>query len=103
MGMRPSGGAATKVFTVWGNRATSTPANYRQLLAQTLRKTPEIHCTPDTMPDGGAVCDATVMRCFWRRRPADLVARQTWASNGVEAEPFLVHSRVLSRSTKCPR
>jgi len=41
-----------KMFTVWGNRNRSTPGTYRQLLAQTLRKTKEVHCTPDTMPDG---------------------------------------------------
>merc|ERR1711862_463661 len=57
----PTGGPPTKVFTVWGARATSTPANYRQLLAQTLRKTSDIHCTPDTMPDGGDLFDARSM------------------------------------------
>merc|ERR1711972_953226 len=40
-----------KIFTVWGNRNRSTPGTYRQLLSQTLRKAPEIQCTPDTLPD----------------------------------------------------
>merc|ERR1719152_349900 len=47
---RPS--TPMKLFTIWGNRNRSTPGSYRQLLAQTLRKAPEIHCTPDTLPDG---------------------------------------------------
>lgn len=42
----------TKMFTIWGNRDRSTPGSYRQLLAQALRKAPEVHCTPDTLPDG---------------------------------------------------
>merc|ERR1712187_733968 len=37
-----------KIFTVWGNRNRSTPGTYRQLLSQTLRKAPEVQCTPDT-------------------------------------------------------
>mmetsp|Transcript_7755 Transcript_7755/g.13012 ORF Transcript_7755/g.13012 Transcript_7755/m.13012 type:complete len:834 (+) Transcript_7755:85-2586(+) len=41
-----------KMFTIWGNRNRSTPGTYRQLLAQSLRKAPEVHCTPDTLPDG---------------------------------------------------
>lgn len=41
-----------KTFLVWGNRNRSTPGSYRQLLMQTLRKAPQVHCTPDTMPDG---------------------------------------------------
>jgi len=41
-----------KMFTIWGNRNRSTPGAYRQLLAQALRKSPEVHCTPDTLPDG---------------------------------------------------
>jgi len=41
-----------KMFAVWGNRNRSTPGTYRQLLAQILRKAPEVHCTPDTLPDG---------------------------------------------------
>merc|ERR1719506_143168 len=47
-------GATTpiKMFTIWGNKNRSTPGTYRQLLAQTLRKAPEVHCTPDTLPDG---------------------------------------------------
>eukprot|EP00930_Biecheleria_cincta_P037697 TRINITY_DN258_c0_g1_i6.p1 TRINITY_DN258_c0_g1~~TRINITY_DN258_c0_g1_i6.p1 ORF type:complete len:837 (-),score=197.60 TRINITY_DN258_c0_g1_i6:45-2555(-) len=50
--MRKGGGAAMKLFTIWGNRNRSTPGTYRQLLAQTLRKAKEVHCTPDTLPDG---------------------------------------------------
>lgn len=58
--MSKKGGSAAspmKVFTVWGNRNRSTPGTYRQLLAQTLRKAPEIHCTPDTLPDGDHTFD----------------------------------------------
>jgi len=50
--VQKKGGTPTKMFTVWGNRNRSTPGTYRQLLAQTLRKAPEVHCTPDTLPDG---------------------------------------------------
>lgn len=46
-----------KMFTVWGNRNKCTPGTYRQLLAQILRKAPEVHCTPDTLPDGEHVFD----------------------------------------------
>lgn len=42
---------ALKIFAVWGNRNRSTPGTYRQLLAQTLRKVPQVHCTPDTLPE----------------------------------------------------
>ncbi|CAE8609389.1 unnamed protein product [Polarella glacialis] len=41
-----------KVFTIWGSRNKSTPGAYRQLLAQALRKSPEVQTTPDTLPDG---------------------------------------------------
>lgn len=51
----------TKMFVVWGNRNRSTPGTYRQLLLQTLRKAPEIHCTPDTVPDGEHTFDAKSM------------------------------------------
>jgi len=52
--VQEKGGAATpmKVFTIWGNRDRTTPGTYRQLLAQVLRKVPEVHVTPDTLPDG---------------------------------------------------
>merc|ERR1712187_768426 len=53
--------APTKVFTIWGSRNRSTPGTYRQLLAQTLRKSPEVHCTPDTLPDGDHSFDAKSM------------------------------------------
>ncbi|CAJ1395257.1 unnamed protein product [Effrenium voratum] len=46
-----------KMFIVWGNRNKSTPGSYRQLLAQALRKAPEVHLTPDTLPDGDHVFD----------------------------------------------
>lgn len=49
-----------KMFSVWGNRNRSTPGTYRQLLAQTLRKAPDVHCTPDTLPDGDHKFD---MKC----------------------------------------
>jgi predicted esterase len=48
---------ALKMFTIWGNRNRSTPGNYRQLLAQAIRKAPEVQCTPDTLPDGDHVFD----------------------------------------------
>lgn len=41
-----------KMFTIWGSRDRSTPGSYRQLLAQALRKAPEVNCTPDTLPYG---------------------------------------------------
>eukprot|EP00931_Biecheleriopsis_adriatica_P102968 TRINITY_DN77863_c0_g1_i1.p1 TRINITY_DN77863_c0_g1~~TRINITY_DN77863_c0_g1_i1.p1 ORF type:complete len:837 (-),score=198.44 TRINITY_DN77863_c0_g1_i1:63-2573(-) len=49
---KASSGAPMKMFTIWGNRNRSTPGTYRQLLAQTLRKAKDVHCTPDTLPDG---------------------------------------------------
>jgi len=42
---------AIKMFTVWGGKDRATPASYRQLLANTLRKFPHVQCTPDTLPD----------------------------------------------------
>jgi len=46
------------LFVVWGNRNRSTPGNYRQLLATTMRKLPsQVHVTPDTMPDGDHTFD----------------------------------------------
>jgi NADPH:quinone reductase-like Zn-dependent oxidoreductase/predicted esterase len=52
--IQKSGGAGSpmKLFAVWGNRNRSTPGTYRQLVAQILRKAPDVHCTPDTLPDG---------------------------------------------------
>ncbi|CAJ1343670.1 unnamed protein product [Effrenium voratum] len=38
-----------KVFTVWGNRNRSTPGTYRQLLAQTLKKAKDVHCTRENI------------------------------------------------------
>jgi len=51
-GIKRAGMAPLKMFTIWGNRDLSTPGSYRQLLAQALRKAPEVNCTPDTLPDG---------------------------------------------------
>mmetsp|Transcript_108381 Transcript_108381/g.329483 ORF Transcript_108381/g.329483 Transcript_108381/m.329483 type:complete len:151 (-) Transcript_108381:322-774(-) len=56
-----SGGEKMKLFTVWGNKNRSTPGTYRQLLSQTLRKVPEVQCTPDTLPDGEHQFDAKCM------------------------------------------
>jgi len=39
------------MFTIWGSRDRSTPGTYRQLVQQTMKKFPEITCTPDTLPD----------------------------------------------------
>merc|ERR1712187_1053052 len=50
-----------KIFAVWGNRNRSTPGTYRQLLSQTLRKAPEVQCTPDTLPDGDHSFDSKSM------------------------------------------
>jgi len=55
-----AGGVAAsplKVFSIWGNRNRSTPGTYRQLMAQVLRKAPQVHHTPDTMPEGEHVFD----------------------------------------------
>merc|ERR1712217_961593 len=57
----PASTTPMKMFTVWGNRNRSTPGTYRQLLAQTLRKAPEVHCTPDTLPDGDHAFDTKSM------------------------------------------
>eukprot|EP00913_Durusdinium_trenchii_P014834 g13911.t1 len=46
-----------KTFIVWGGRNKSTPGSYRQLLAQALRKAPEVHLTPDTLPEGDHTFD----------------------------------------------
>lgn len=59
--VKKSGGPPMKMFTVWGNRNRSTPGTYRQLLSQTLRKTSEVQCTPDTLPDGDHSFDAKSM------------------------------------------
>uniref|UniRef100_A0A7S1WE57 Phospholipase/carboxylesterase/thioesterase domain-containing protein n=1 Tax=Alexandrium catenella TaxID=2925 RepID=A0A7S1WE57_ALECA len=56
--MKRAGAAPMKMFTIWGNRNRSTPASYRQLLSQALRKAPEVNCTPDTLPDGDHSFDA---------------------------------------------
>merc|ERR1711865_150581 len=58
---RGAGGPPTKVFTIWGNRNRSTPGTYRQLLAQTVRKAPDVHCTPDTLPEGEHAFDGKSM------------------------------------------
>lgn len=48
----PAASPPVKLFTIFGNRNRSTPGSYRQLLAQALRKAPDVSTTPDTMPDG---------------------------------------------------
>jgi len=58
LGATKKGSSPMKMFTVWGNRNRSTPGTYRQLLSQTLRKAPEVQCTPDTLPDGEHSFDA---------------------------------------------
>jgi len=50
-----------KVFFVWGNRARATPGTYRQLVAQVLKKAPEVHCTPDTLPEADFAFDSKSM------------------------------------------
>jgi len=47
---RPAG-PAMKMFTIWGGKDKATPGPYRQLLVQSIRKFPEAHCTPDTLPE----------------------------------------------------
>jgi len=59
--IRRSSKAQMKMFMIWGNKNRSTPGQYRQLLAQSLRKAPEINCTPDTLPDGDNSFDT---KCF---------------------------------------
>merc|ERR1719311_1815841 len=54
---KSAGEAPMKVFAVWGNRNRSTPGTYRQLLAQVLRKAPEVHMTLDTLPEGDGTFD----------------------------------------------
>merc|ERR1711920_701492 len=63
-----SSAAPVKVFTIWGRNNRSTPGTYRQLLAQTLRKAPEVHCTPDTLPDGDHAFDAKRKRKAKKRK-----------------------------------
>jgi len=58
---KKTGTPSMKMFTVWGGKNRSTPGTYRQLLAQTLRKAPEVHCTPDNLPDGDHSFDAKSM------------------------------------------
>lgn len=49
--------APVKLFTVWGGKNRSTPGSMRQLVAAALRKAPEIHFTPDTLPESGHTFD----------------------------------------------
>jgi len=49
--VKGSAASPVKLFTIWGNRNRSTPGAYRQQLAQAIRKAPQVHCTPDTLPD----------------------------------------------------
>eukprot|EP00434_Breviolum_minutum_P029367 symbB.v1.2.025975.t1/scaffold2560.1/size76387/7 len=64
LGSVDMGGISAQII-YWGGRYTrhtlgyllaingtrSTPGTYRQLLAQTLKKAKDVHCTPDTLPD----------------------------------------------------
>jgi len=59
-----STGAPVKFFTMWGSQDKSTPGSYRQLLTQTTRKFPDVHCTPDTLPDNGHVFDKKSMQAM---------------------------------------
>jgi len=56
--IKRSSTSPVKMFTIWGNKDLSTPPPYRQALTQALRKAPEVHCTPDTLPDGNHSFDA---------------------------------------------
>jgi len=47
-----------KMFTIWGSRNRSTPKVYRELLAQMLRRAPDVQCTPDNSPEGDHIFDA---------------------------------------------
>jgi len=58
---KKSASAPMKVFTVWGAKNRSTPGTYRQLLAQTLRKAPDVSCTPDTLPEGDHSFDSKAL------------------------------------------
>jgi len=55
------GAQPLKIFAVWGNRNRSTPGTYRQLLLQTFRKLPQVHCTPDNVPDMDHAFDVKCM------------------------------------------
>lgn len=68
-GVQKGAGAPVKVFTVWGNKNRSTPGTYRQLLSQTLKKRPEVQCTPDTLPDGDHSFDAKSMTVLQQLLP----------------------------------
>jgi len=50
-----------KLFTIWGNRNRATPAGFRTLLSQALKRAPEIQSTPDTLPEGDHSFDGTSM------------------------------------------
>lgn len=58
-----------KLFTIWGNRNRSTPGAYRQQLAQALRKAPEVHCTPDTLPDCDHAFDSKCLNALMSLLP----------------------------------
>jgi NADPH:quinone reductase-like Zn-dependent oxidoreductase/predicted esterase len=51
------GSQALKTFVMWGSKNRSTPTAYRELLAQTMKKAPEVMFTPDTIPDGDHTFD----------------------------------------------
>merc|ERR1719183_1863814 len=58
-----------KLFTIWGNRNRSTPGAYRQQLAQALRKAPQVHCTPDTLPDADHAFDSKCLNVLTQLLP----------------------------------
>jgi len=58
---RGAGGAPTKLFLIWGAKNRSTPGTYKQLLNQTVKKAPDVHCTPDNLPEGEHAFDAKNM------------------------------------------
>jgi len=58
-----------KLFAIWGNRNRSTPGAYRQQFAQALRKAPQVHCTPDTLPDADHAFDSKCLNVLTQLLP----------------------------------
>jgi predicted esterase len=61
LGLMKRGTVPVKLFTIWGNRNRATPGSYRTLLTSALRKAPEVHATPDTLPEGDHSFDGASM------------------------------------------
>merc|ERR1712137_758589 len=57
-GVSKGTGPPMKVFSIWGGRNRCTPGTYRQLLAQTVRKSGDIQFTTDNLQDGTHMFDA---------------------------------------------